>query len=312
MRQKISLLLVMIILISVITPIFATEQTTQPQTTNSITSRLIGFLRLIEKPGARFAFLGPEMILQSAIAAKHTLQNQETATVTDHNTPTSSREESSTEKSALSILRSVFSIPTEQIVPDSMHNHDENQADIERLRCWIASFNRNLSDSENYNIAKWIIEDCKKYNVDWKVAASLFAAESAYRPNAVSPVGARGLGQLMPGTARDLGVTNSFDVRQNIDGSIRYIARNLGRWYGFSDQLNRTLASYNAGFGAVTRFNGIPPYRETINYVSKINGYIRELNNPNVACFRNHNLASNRATSCPIDGHNTGNVARQR
>jgi hypothetical protein len=313
MKQKISLLLVMLILTLTISPILATEQGTQPQTLNSITSRLIGFLRMIEKPGTRIAFLGPEMILQSAITAKQTLQNQETAGTTQTasaSIQSSVTEELSEENSALNILRSVFARPAEESKP--VHQDGVNQSDLERLRCWIASFNRNLSPTENYNIAKWILEDCEKYNVDWKVAASLFAAESAYRPNAVSPVGARGLGQLMPETARDLGVTNSFDVRQNIEGSVRYVARNLGRWHGFSDQLNRTLASYNAGFGAVTRFNGIPPYRETINYVSKINGYIGELNNPRIECFRNHHLASNRATSCPIDGHNHGNVARQR
>jgi hypothetical protein len=320
MKQKISMILVTIMFVLTISPMFALEPGAQTQNSESLGSKIIRLFKIIEKPRTTLSLLGPEMIWFTAISAQETLQNAkatQTAHVTETpkpmETPESPKENLTTEASITPDILSIFGrrpLVTREII-ENQDSHI-NQTDLNRLRCWIASFNRNLSDSENYNIAKWILEDCKKYNVDWKVAASLFAAESAYRPHAVSPVGARGLGQLMPETAMDLGVTNSFDIRQNIDGSIRYVARNLGRWQGFPDQLNRTLASYNAGFGAVTRFNGIPPYRETINYVSKINGYVRELNNPQIGCFRSHHLASNRTTSCPVEGHNHDNVARQR
>jgi soluble lytic murein transglycosylase-like protein len=94
---------------------------------------------------------------------------------------------------------------------------------------------------------------------------ALIQVESNYKPRARSPRGAMGLMQLMPSTAREYKVRNPFDPRANIEGGIKHLKTLIDR---FGVEL--ALAAYNAGEGAVKKFNGIPPYRETRNYVSRI------------------------------------------
>ncbi|HET8546986.1 MAG TPA: lytic transglycosylase domain-containing protein [Bryobacteraceae bacterium] len=117
-------------------------------------------------------------------------------------------------------------------------------------------------------IAAVIEETARKYDVDPLLVYSLVQVESAYNPYAVSPKGAQGLMQLIPGTARRFGVTNVWDVRQNIEGGIRYL-RYLNSL--FPNDLRLTLAAYNAGEAAVWKYgNSIPPYRETEQYVFRV------------------------------------------
>lgn len=97
--------------------------------------------------------------------------------------------------------------------------------------------------------------------------AAVVLVESGGNPHAVSPAGARGLGQLMPGTARRYGVKNSFDPGQNLIGSAAYLSDLLKMFRG---DLVLVLAAYNAGENAVNRHKGVPPYRETRNYVPKV------------------------------------------
>ncbi|WP_085339249.1 lytic transglycosylase domain-containing protein [Aquidulcibacter paucihalophilus] len=99
--------------------------------------------------------------------------------------------------------------------------------------------------------------------LDPKLLHALVIVESAYDPGAVSPVGARGLTQLMPGTARELGVTDSFDIVQNLRGGARYLAIQIGR---FGD-LRLALAAYNSGPGRVARLGRVPDIAETQGYV---------------------------------------------
>lgn len=110
-------------------------------------------------------------------------------------------------------------------------------------------------------------EAAARHGVDPRLIAAVVHQESRFNASAVSPVGALGLMQLMPATAKWLGVNNPMDARENVMGGARYLRTLLDTFHG---DLDLTLAAYNAGPGAVQRFRGVPPYRETMNYVSSI------------------------------------------
>jgi len=105
-----------------------------------------------------------------------------------------------------------------------------------------------------------------RFGLSADVIDAVIRAESGYDPGCTSSAGAMGLMQLMPGTARALGVTDAYDPAQNILGGTRYLRAQLDR---FGD-LSLALAAYNAGPGAVSRYDGIPPYRETQTYVRRV------------------------------------------
>ncbi|MBR9984579.1 MAG: lytic transglycosylase domain-containing protein [Desulfosarcina sp.] len=107
----------------------------------------------------------------------------------------------------------------------------------------------------------------RRYNLPEKLIAGVIQAESNFQVDAVSPAGAQGLMQLMPATARELGVVDPFDVRQNIDGGAAYLRRMLDR---FGGDVRLALAAYNAGPGTVEKYNGNVPYRETQNYIERV------------------------------------------
>lgn len=107
----------------------------------------------------------------------------------------------------------------------------------------------------------------REHGVDEAIVRAIIHAESAFNPNALSRVGAQGLMQLMPATARRFGVGNAFEPRQNIGGGVKYLAWLLKR---FNGDLTLAAAGYNAGEGAVDKYKGVPPYRETRHYVDRV------------------------------------------
>ncbi len=122
-------------------------------------------------------------------------------------------------------------------------------------------------------IVQMIREVSARYNVDPALIRAVMQTESNWNSTAVSRKGALGLMQLVPGTAQQLGVNNAFDPKQNLDAGVRYLHTLLERYNG---DLDKALAAYNAGPGAVDRARGVPRYRETREYVHKVtNSYFQ-------------------------------------
>ena len=136
-----------------------------------------------------------------------------------------------------------------------------NAQDVQKAS---GSVNGKFSKAQILNI---ISKVSQKYGVDEKLVQALVKQESGFRHDAVSSCGAMGLMQLMPATAKGLGVTDPFDPIQNIEGGVKYLKSKLKRYNG---NLVLALASYNAGSGNVEKYNGVPPFKETQNYVKSI------------------------------------------
>jgi soluble lytic murein transglycosylase-like protein len=129
-------------------------------------------------------------------------------------------------------------------------------------------------------IDSYIAESASRNGVDPLLIYSIMHRESSFRRMAVSPKGARGLMQLMPGTAARFGVANIFDPRQNIEGGTRYVRFLLDT---FDGDVRLALAGYNAGEGAVMKYGGVPPYSETQEYVRRISERYDLIRDPSTA-----------------------------
>jgi len=111
------------------------------------------------------------------------------------------------------------------------------------------------------------IAAAQRHGLAPELVLAVVGVESAFKPDAVSHKGAQGLMQLMPGTAKELGVDDALDPAQNLDGGARYLRMLLAQYGG---DVGRALAAYNAGPGAVKRHRGVPPYRETHHYIDRV------------------------------------------
>ena len=120
---------------------------------------------------------------------------------------------------------------------------------------------------DSASVRPYVQEAAAKYNVDPALIEAVIKQESAYNASAQSGVGAQGLMQLMPGTAKDLGVSNAFDPRENVMGGAKYLSQLMTM---FDGNLTKVLAGYNAGPGNVQKYGGVPPFKETQDYVEKV------------------------------------------
>jgi soluble lytic murein transglycosylase-like protein len=127
---------------------------------------------------------------------------------------------------------------------------------------------------EHQIIDQQVQKAAAKYDLSPDLIRAVIRAESNFKVTAVSSAGAQGLMQLMPATARELGVQNPFDIEQNIDGGAKYLRKMLDR---FGGNVRKALAAYNAGPGTVIKYNGRVPYPETRQYVKRVLRFSRQL-----------------------------------
>jgi hypothetical protein len=150
---------------------------------------------------------------------------------------------------------------------------------------FIAQRNPKLTPAQVTQITFHLLDFADRFNVDPRLVVAMIIAESEFDPRSTSRTGAKGLGQLMPETARDLGVNNPYDIVQNLGGSINYLRSRLDMFagpgnangqYSF-DQVALAMAAYNAGENAVKKYRGVPPYRETQAYVKRVTSLYQQL-----------------------------------
>lgn len=148
---------------------------------------------------------------------------------------------------------------------------------------FIRSYNKKLTPQKATEIARGIIGFSVEFGVDARLITAMVLCESGFNPNTTSHKGAMGLGQLMPGTARGLGVRNAYDTYENLWGTVKLVRGHLEKYQTTGPNGERypdlvlALAAYNAGSGAVRRHGGVPPYRETQNYIQKVIRWYKQL-----------------------------------
>lgn len=169
------------------------------------------------------------------------------------------------EQSTEDLTSLLYSGDSPVFVPSNIYSGQSSLADV--LSSYSSTPTNNRTDYDEI-----IKKAAATYNVPEKLISSIIKQESNFNPAATSSAGASGLMQLMPGTAKYLGVTNSLDPEQNIMGGAKYISQMLSK---FDGNIETALAAYNAGPGAVKKYAGIPPYKETQNYVQKVMNYFQ-------------------------------------
>jgi membrane-bound lytic murein transglycosylase B len=159
----------------------------------------------------------------------------------------------------------------ERIVDDEVVEVEKAPEHVLPKRVWGYDTKRGPIFHSKYD--QLIVDAAKKFDVDAALISAVIKAESDFDAREVSNKGARGLMQLMPATAERFGVRNSFDAKSNIEGGVHYL-----RWLldTFEGNVNLAVAAYNAGEGNIWKYNGVPPFRETINYVQRIAKHIRD------------------------------------
>lgn len=146
---------------------------------------------------------------------------------------------------------------------------------------FIKGRNPKLDDSQAQRIAESILAYSAHFGVDARLIVAIIITESDFNPNTQSNKGAMGLGQLMPFNVKALGLKDGFNIEENLWGTVRMVRGNIDRYTKQTsdsfEALVLALAGYNAGNGAVKKYGGVPPYRETQNYVRKVVGYYQQL-----------------------------------
>jgi hypothetical protein len=169
---------------------------------------------------------------------------------------------------------------TRMNVAESVANREMPRAEYNKLIMGTASHMKGFTTGDVV-IDSYIVDSSRRYGIDPLLIYAQMHQESAFRLKATSYKGASGLMQLMPATARRLGVTNIYEPKQNIEGGVKYMRMLLNM---FGQDVNLALAGYNAGEGAVMKYGyKIPPYNETREYVRRISARYSAISNPSIA-----------------------------
>ncbi len=182
---------------------------------------------------------------------------------------------------ASKIAKSTRSTRAEMSVVDGLAQRETPGSDsVSRMTMGTSAGMKGFSTGDNV-IDSYIVDSSRRYGIDPLLIYSQMHQESSFKLRATSYKGASGLMQLMPATARRLGVTNIYEPRQNIEGGVKYMRMLLDM---FGQDVNLALAGYNAGEGAVIRFgNQIPPFNETREYVRRISARYSSISDPSFA-----------------------------
>lgn len=152
----------------------------------------------------------------------------------------------------------------------------ENKVE-DRLRNMVARYNPRLSSEMIASLGQWMVRYSEALRVEPALVAALIARESGFNPEAVSPTGAQGLGQLTAAAAKDVGVVNALDPEENIRGTTAYLSRLMETWKGRADQVECALASYYVGHRVVRENNGVPPVESVRKFVDDVLSNYRSL-----------------------------------
>ncbi|XDD52297.1 lytic transglycosylase domain-containing protein [Leptospira sp. WS92.C1] len=194
-------------------------------------------------------------------------------------------EELQTVKTILNRIREIESLPNQFIRETTPPTSKSPELDFKsilqtkqdeisktnRPQDWVRNSRGELKGVEP-NLAEIIRKESEKNHLDPSLVQSVIKAESGFKANAVSPKGAIGLMQLMPSTANLLGVDDPSDPAENVAGGTKFLSDLMNKY----KNLDHALAAYNAGPGAVDRYGGIPPYKETQKYVEKVKKFYKE------------------------------------
>ena len=144
------------------------------------------------------------------------------------------------------------------------------EVDKSKILNFIKSYNKRISDEVATEIANNIIKYSTQYNVDPKLITALIARESSFNPKSISSSGAMGLGQLMPKTAKEVGVSDPYNIEQNVRGTIQYLRKLMNMFENYPNRVDLALASYRIGHRVVRQYNDIPPIPEVKDYVKDV------------------------------------------
>jgi len=156
---------------------------------------------------------------------------------------------------------------------EEVRDRSQPQSGREVTSPFSKTLGRVKNEGVKREIFSQVMTSSQKYNLPPELVLAVIKQESGFKPNATSHCDAAGLMQLMPETACEMGVTNRYDIGQNIDGGCRYLREMLDR---FDGKVDLALAAYNAGPGNVEKYGGIPPFEETQNYVESIQAHMKE------------------------------------